>query len=203
MQKLVIFLCFIVAVGISNSYSQDTLILLNGDVRVGHITHSDSISVTFTYKKHKKSKVRTLSTELIFSIQKEHTPSQIIYVQNGSLNHQLSVPDMQVYLFGIQDANSQFKSPLVFWGGVVFNAGVGYLLYDNFWVAAGPLAYTVSIGTSKIKIQPSLHRSVSVTSNPYYQEGYLKIARSKKVYKALTGSLFGLIIGMTTGYATN
>ena len=191
------------SIGASTSYGQDTLILLNGDIRVGRITHSDSVSVTYTYQKRKKTKTRTLSTELIFSTKKGNNPAQIIYEQNGGFNHQLSVSDMEVYLFGMHDAKSQYKAPWTFWGGVAFNAGVGYLLYDNFWAAAGPLTYTVGIGVSKIKTQPSAQRSVSVTSNPFYQEGYLKIARSKKVYNALTGSLLGLIIGMTTGYATN
>lgn len=203
MRNLIVFLCLILSVGTSISYGQDTLVLLNGDIRNGHITHYDSVSVTYDFQKRKKTNTRTLSSEIIFSIKKENSPVQIIYTQNGSFNHQLSVPDMEVYLFGIQDAKLQYKAPWAFWGGVAFNAGVGYLLYDNFWAAAGPLMYSVGIGISKIKMHPSAHRSVQITSNPFYQEGYLKIARSKKVYNALSGSLFGLIIGMSAGYATN
>ena len=198
-----ILLIFLLITGVQFSFSQDTLVLLNGDVRVGKITHSDSLSVMYNYQKGKKSKTRTLSTEIIYSIKIGLNPVQIIYTQGSDYTHQLSVLEMGYYLYGIQDAKSFYRTPWTFWGGVVFNAGVGYLLYDNFLAATGPLAYTVGAGISKVKIKPAINRPVEIMRNSNYQEGYLKVARSKKVYDALTGSLAGLLIGITVGHATN
>ena len=188
---------------VSIVHSQDTLVLLNGDIRAGKVTHFDSLSVTYTFLKKKKTKTRAFSTEIIYSIQQGKNPVQVIYEQGSDYAHLLSVVDMGNYLYGIQDAKEFYKSPWVFWGGVVFNAGVGYLLYENFASAAGPLIYTVGMGASKINNHPNVKRPFEITRTTYYQEGYLKVARSKKIYKALTGSLAGLLIGITIGHATN
>ena len=202
--KLLVGFMFIFSVLYADTLmAQDTLVLLNGEIRTGKIINIDSSSVTYSFVKRKKVKTRTLSNELIYSISTSQFSDSIIYRQNGTYDHKMSVVEKKRYLLGMQDAKSQYKSPWSFVGGVVFNAGVGYLLYDNFWAAVGPIAYTAGAGITEVKIKPAASRPQEITSNPLYQEGYLKIAKSKKLYRSITGSLLGLLIGIGIGNATH
>lgn len=202
MRYFSLFFVFFLVVSLKSATAQDTLTLLNGDIRLANVLSSDSSSVTYTYLKRKKEKTRTLSNELIFSISYQ-TGSDTILYQQGESNHELSESNMQLYLLGMHDAKTLYKAPWVFVGGIVFNAGVGYLLYDNFWAASGPILYTAGTSFTKVKITTHSNRATEIMSNPLYQQGFLKVAKSKKVYNALTGSLVGLVVGITIGHATN
>ena len=87
--------------------------------------------------------------------------------------------------------------------GVVIGVGLGYLLRDGFYVAGVPLVYTIGSGISKIDIKNINQRNSSILSHPAYQEGYIKVARSKKAFYALASSLVGTVIGISIGRSTD
>jgi len=184
-------------------FCQDTIFFLNGDVRPCEILHVDSISTTYSYPKKKKIKQREISTTLIYRIYYKDGMSDTLYSAKAEGLLYVTTKEKGLNLLGMYDAKRFYKNPLVTVGGVIFNFGMGFLFYDQMLVATGPLAYTAIFSVTPINFKGSENRENTIASNPHYQEGYLKIARNKRVFNALSGSLLGLIIGITVGNAAN
>jgi hypothetical protein len=181
---------------------QDTITLLSGKVINVEILDTDSFAISYNYKKKNKTKQKTIAADLVFDIAYQNGTIDTIYKRDPSIDQYLTVEEMQFFIWGEQDALKYYKATLTTVFGVAFGAGFGYLLHDGFYVAGVPLVYTVGAGVSKITIRNGEYRSSTILSNPAYQEGYIKVARSKKAFNALASSTLGTLIGVLVGNAT-
>tara|TARA_R110002050_G_scaffold149463_1_gene276119 strand:- start:172344 stop:172955 length:612 start_codon:yes stop_codon:yes gene_type:complete len=183
--------------------AQDTITLLDGKVLEVEVVNSDSTAVTYNLKKRNKTIQKTISSELIFMIQYAQQKTDTIYFLSENNDHYLSVHEMQLFIYGEQDAKKYYKPTLTTVFGVAFGATFGYILRDGFYVASVPLVYTVAAGVSTVKVKFNDERNTQIMSHPAYQEGYIKVARSKKAFNALGSSLVGTVLGIFIGNATN
>jgi hypothetical protein len=181
---------------------QDTIYFLNGDIRLGKIIHSDSITFSYSYIQKKKVKERTISQDLVFSIHFESGKRKIIYT-DSTTEYTETVEEMQLRLWGMHDANEHYRATWITVGGVVSQAVVGYFLYDSFFAGVGPLAYTLGVSLSATRPPQQQYRTEEIQANPHYQNGYMEVAKSKKIYGALAGSIIGLTVGILAGNAAN
>jgi hypothetical protein len=183
--------------------AQDTINLLNGKVIYVEVLNSDSTVITYNYTKGKKVKTKSISTELIFTVQYAKGYTDTLYFINPENDLHLTVPEMQLFIYGEQDAKAHFKAPVTAILGLAFGTTFGYLLRDGFYVAAVPLVYTVGAGISPVNVKSRGNRSPETMSTQAYQEGYIKVARSKKAFNALASSVVGTLTGILIGNATN
>ena len=180
--------------------AQDQITLLNGKVTTGEIINLDSIYITYNYQKKKKVIQKSIPADLVFMVQYEEGNTDTIYYKNPENDEYLSVQEMELFIMGEQDAYTYHKSTITAVFGVLFGAGGGYLLQESIAVAAVPLIYTVAAGVSKVSTKRVSGRSSEILSHPAYQEGYIKVARSKKAFTALGSSLVGTVIGFGLAY---
>lgn len=191
------------------SFSQgipDTLILLNGKAilgtligdRDGYIEY-----IPFKPKSKKKQKSKGISPMSVFAIYHGDGTQEIIYEQDKENDFYLTEREMQLFIYGEQDARNYYKTHWVAVIGVAFGFTAGYIFYDDFYVVAAPFLYAVGAGVTKIKVGKGVPRDSEITREPAYQEGFLKIARSKKVFSALAGVLAGTVGGIAVGQLTH
>jgi hypothetical protein len=202
--KLFSLLFFSIGILLSyNVHGQDTITLLDGKTIIAKVINSDSISVSYDLTKKKKTKAKTISSEMVFDIHYENGKIDTLYIKNPDLDHYLSPIDMHLFILGEQDAKSDYHPRMTAVYGIVVGIGLGYLLRDGFYVAGVPLIYTIGAGISKIDIKNIKQRNLSILSHPAYQEGYIKVARSKKAFYALASSLVGTVIGVSIGKSSD
>ena len=181
---------------------QDTIFFLNGDIRLGKVTLSDSETFSYSYMRKSKVKERTISLSLVYSIHFENGEKQIFYTDSTTA-FQLSSEEMQHRLWGMHDANEHYRTTWITIGGIVSQAVIGFFLYDSFYSGIGPLAYTAGVSISNTQMPKESYREPKIMADIHYQEGYMEVAKSKKVYSALAGSIIGLTVGIIAGNAAN
>lgn len=186
------------------AYGQHTITLLNGktlDAKI--IATTDSVVLVEIVKKRGKIYPKEISNELVYAIAYDSNHIDTIYRPIPELDLHLTVEEMGHFILGEQDAKKYYKTPITSIIGAGFGAGLGYALHDGFWVAAIPLVYTVGAGLTPIRIKVAPGRSSTITQSAAYQEGYLKVARTKKGFNALLSSVIGTFAGALIGHANN
>lgn len=118
------------------SFSQDTLTLLNGKIKLSEI---QSVDFDFVYFKEIKkdgglSKIKKKKLEYVFSINKPDT-SFYVYKKDSLLDNHWSNEEMKYYLEGRRQARKHFKSykTLLIGAGV----GTGLAFYSLFPIRYG------------------------------------------------------------------
>lgn len=201
MRYIIILLSFFI-IGISGN-AQDTITFLNGRVITGKVITTDSTYTVINFKKKRKVIEKAYANELIFCIQSDSGLADTIYTPDNEYDLYLSKKDMGLFILGEQDAKAYYKTPLTSILGVAVSGSLGYALHDGFWVAAVPLVYTIGAGLTPARIKAPDHRSLDVLQSSAYQEGYLKVARTKKGFNALLSSVIGTFAGALIGHANN
>lgn len=203
MKQITIILIIAFSFANQSLIAQDTLTFLNGKAIYGLVMEVDSFMVTYQISKNKKTKTKSVSTELLFDIKYQDGKIDTLYSTNPHIGNYLTPLQMHHFILGEQDASEYYRSRLTAIIGVAFGVSFGYLLHDGFWVASVPLVYSVGAGITKVKIKNIANRDIAILRTAAYQEGYIKVARSKKAFSALVGSLVGTVIGIGVGYATD
>ena len=197
----------LVQYGAANAGVPDTLLLMNGKEIVVNRTRVDGDLVA--YEKIKKSgkikKPNYVGLELVYSIRYANGTDTVLYSENNPLYQDAgySAEEMYYFIKGQQDAREYHKTGLIFTGGVIFGGVGGYFLYDQIVVATVPFAYTVGIGISVPKMNEVEGENMLLQRNEAYQMGFIKAARSKRVFAALAGSLIGSVAAVTGGFLAN
>lgn len=177
--------------------AQDTLTFLNGKIAIGKVTDSNVLITKIDIqKKNKKTKIKSFESSEIFTVHYSGGEIDTLYEMNEEKEYLLTPLEMQYFIYGEQDARQHFHPKFTAIGGVLFGGVLGYFLHDGAFVAAVPLVYTVASGVSTVKIKDANFRPSSIVAEPAYQEGYIKIARTKKAFRALAGSAVGTFLGV-------
>ena len=158
----------------------------------------------FIFELTKKSgnvKVCNIHKNDVFSIKKEGGEEVILYAQDEFLGDIYSVDEMRFYLAGEHDARENFDAWPTFIVGFVVCGTAGFLGQDGVITALGPpLIYTLAQLIPKIKIRESTMSSPNYKYNDIYADGYEPPARTRKLFRAMQGSLGGSTAGILTWF---
>ncbi len=196
------FLLIVLSFAISIScYSQDTITFLNGKTANVKVDSIASDLVYFELVKKKKTKKRIVEAESVFSIKYKDGRDTILYKQDKSRPDSFTEEEMQLYIYGVQDARKGYKNPLTTIISGAAGLGLGYALSDEFLVVTVPFAASVVAGTTGVRYKKNSVRDEKFRKSEAYQEGYFRTARSRKVFNALKGSVLGTLTGVLIGNA--
>ena len=191
-------------------HAQDQLILINGSVQKGKILSRDEAGVRMQYQKRKKTKEFVFENRRIFSVTQGGT-EEIVYKQDTTVGDYFTVEEMKHFILGEQDAEANFDAKWIrrigFLGGfslVTLTAqnpdesgafdqepgGLAPILYV--------IAYTAVVGSPRVKINLKNVSDPALLSHEEYVLGYERVARSKKVFGGLLGSVAGVVTGFVT-----
>ena len=145
-------------------------------------------------------KKKMIDKEDVFQISYLKTSSQNnkivqVYQQDSLEENYLSIPEMNEYLAGRQQAYKNYKSFKYAALGFVGGLGSGYL--GPFWGFLPVSVYTGVSGLWSIKTFYKADHPEDFNS-PFFTEGYRQVTYSKQVKNSAIGSLAGLAISIAT-----
>ncbi len=207
MKSTVFLLVFagLFAAGSKAQQAPDTILLLTGKYILGEVKgERDGFIeyIPYSEKPKKKTRSKGIAPLNVFAIYFANGNDSIVYQQDEANDLYLTREEMQLFIYGQQDAREHYKT--IWWGvagGAIGLAG-GYFFYNKFYVVAVPAAYIAVSALTRIKVSKGV-RSVDLSKEPAYQEGYLKVARNKKVVSATIGVVAGTAAGMGLGFIVN
>jgi hypothetical protein len=132
----------------------------------------------------------------VFSITYANGKESVIYKRDSINDEEFSEQEMRYFIKGEQDAKNGYKAPVAFIGGVVAGFAGGMMV--NLLSPIVPGVYCAIVGSQWIRIKRTSVSDPELLNQKTYLMGYEKIARSRRVQKALLGGLVGLIGGIAT-----
>jgi len=205
---------------------QDSIVLLNGKVYRGTFNSVENDLLFYTGKEKKKDGLLVeISTERIFSYSVNGTET-VLYVHDELKGDYLTVDEVRFTTLGSYDARKTFKPRFVFWSSMALGLGVSIVdtyysqvSYDKFlkenaglppsnskvgFFGTGPslmpvfvpliLSATWGLPTFKIKSHQILQKDLY--GNEFYYRGYHRIAKQKRIFAAVKGSVIGIGLGI-------
>jgi hypothetical protein len=209
MMKLKIFAMLAVFLAFSAGLSaQDKALLLNGTVVEGKITGNDDAYLTMEIEK-KSGKLKSFELEKyrVYSYTQCNAEPKTIYKQDSLMGNFLSEEEMQYFIYGQQDADRAFNSRGAIAVGFVTGVAVVGLTTDGFKSDPGilPLATPFLVvgyyGMRKVKIKMETVSNPEYLSHEAYIDGYVRVARKKRVFAGLKGSIAGVVGGFIAAIA--
>lgn len=223
MMKTYLILPVLLFVATLNATAQnDSILFLSGKVFKGTIGPVENGSLQITYdKKNGKPKTDFVEPYRVFSFVKEGKET-VMYVQDEFKGDFLDVSQARAATYGSYDARFTFKPRLAFWSSLTI--GFASTIFDTyltekeandpgllepktpgffktdpsvFSFLAPPIMLGVwAIPNTRVKYDKILHHSYH--GDPDYYRGYNRIARQKRMFAALKGSVIGISAGLLT-----
>lgn len=176
--------------------AQDQVTLISGATVDGKVTTvSDSI-VSYTVQKKSKVKERSMDAYRVFSIRYADGSNVIVYEQDTATGNYFSQDEMQLFVFGEQDARKNYRGGKMFALGALYGIAGGLALPESFLVVLVPASATILAMVPRVKIKPSMARNSALLSEPAYVMGFERTARGKKIQNVLKGSVVGTILAV-------
>lgn len=177
-----------------NSYSQDTINLLNGNQIIAKSIFYEPASSMLKYDVIKKNKVKQKIIDRIdiYSIRFSDNTEKIFYYPDSIIGYTLSQSDMYDFILGEREAIKNYKNPNITIGGF-FTGGIA-VSFMRFWGVISPVVYATPIATINTKIKLSDQTNPSYLNNQNFVNGYKNVVTKKR----LKNALFGSIAGVTT-----
>ncbi len=184
---------------LSKPFSQDTLLLMNGQELLCKIkSDTSTVIVMEVTKKNGKVRLREIHKSDVFSMTKQDSTEHILYTQNEMFGDIFTEEEMRFYLAGEGDARANFKAKHIFIIGLLACGAIAYWGGDGYVTAmAPPLIYTVAQLVGKIKIRESNISDPRYKYNDFYAYGFEPPARSRKLIRATEGGFLGSALGVT------
>ena len=192
--KLKIIAAFILLFGI-NYYTnaQGTIQMISGKmIKVDYYSVGD---LFVSYKKQGDTRGNTKDVDRydVFSIIKDDSSEQIIYVPADSLDY--TVDEARQYIKGEQAAHLYYKKP----GNGISAAAVGLgSSILSFYALPVPMIYAIALGRFNPKMDqlPSDFDPQLAAAEPF-KFGYQKAARNIKIQQSLKWGYISLGVGLT------
>ncbi|MFA6924607.1 MAG: hypothetical protein WC223_10180 [Bacteroidales bacterium] len=195
--KIILF--FISLFFIQRTFSQDTILLLNGKQIQCKAAYVNETSVVY-HKLHKNEKIKQINKEKVYSITDSLGKKKIIYDKDTTNGFYLTKEQMLIFIKGEQYAAKECK----LFSSFVLSFAVGglsaYVLkfYGVPMVALTPIVFG-AIQTKSYESNPNK----KLVNNEFFIEGYQTKARYKKIKSSLIGGIIGftsvaIIIDFTT-----
>lgn len=191
--------------GIGQVQAQDVILLQNGAEVKGKITADQGAMYTVDVI-NDRGKTKSLEIEKyrIFSVVKEGQDELVLYKQDSLLGNFYSVEEMRYFIYGQQDAQKAYSHRGAFIAGFVLGLGTVALTSGGFQDDPGlvplvtPFVCVIYYGSRKVKIRMEYVSDPEYLSHETYINGYVRIARKKRVFGALKGSVGGISAGIVT-----
>lgn len=183
--------------------AQDEIVLLNGKVLEGKITKQDDAYLTMQYA-NKRDKMKTYDIEKyrMFSFTEAGKGEKVIYYQDSLLGNFLSVEEMRYFIQGQQDADRAYNSKGAFVAGFVLGLGAVAATSGGFQNDPGiipltaPFVCILFYGSKKVKIKMESVSDPELLSHESYIQGYVRVARKKRIFGSVKGSIGGILGGI-------
>ncbi|NEQ49466.1 MAG: hypothetical protein F6K11_04930 [Leptolyngbya sp. SIO3F4] len=202
LHRFLLFVLFLSAGNPAVVRAQDTLTFLNGkQVVCASVQVLQDVVVAEVIRK-RNTKTRPYAAAMVFSIAYADGSDTVLYRPDVS-EDAWNTEEMRLFITGQQDARATYKTYA--WGiaGFALGSGIGFLAYDQFYVLAVPVAYTVVAGLGEPKPPGGRLDTDSRFQQPAYWAGYMRVARNKKLFTALKTSVLGIALGVTIGNLSN
>ncbi|NOQ74704.1 MAG: hypothetical protein GQ574_22010 [Crocinitomix sp.] len=216
-------LMVLVSFGAMAQGEQDSIILLNGRVFLGPVTSVENGILKYQ-ETTKKGETFTgeFATYRVFSYTQKGTET-ILYKQDEASDNYLSVDEARNATLGSYDARQTFKPRFVFWSS--FALGYGMSLFDTYLGQASidhddyigpftepglfksrptfapifvPLVLSAAWTFPSFKVREKQMIQTHLLNDESYYRGYHRVARQKRIFSALKGSLIGIGAGLVT-----
>lgn len=189
---IILVLVFLIILA-KNSYSQDTIILINGKSEVGSIKEVNQNHKLIFYevagKKGPKYKVVEFSE--VYMINYQFGTKLNIYKQDSSKGYNLSFYEVGKFIEGEQFAMKNYKAPWVTVGGAVAGAFIpalgGPLLY-GLGASIGYIGAFAFIKPSKKKYED---KNPDLFKDKAFKNGFVTQARKKRIMNSIYGTVIG------------
>jgi len=199
-KKLPIFFAFVILSGVLFAQSNQSILLMTGNVLEGNVTGQDTLYLYYDLvKKSGKTKAKKLDLERVFSINGPNGEEKVIYYMDTVVGNYFTIDEMRFYIQGEQDASKYYRANWTIAAGLPITAGLGFVLSGTVFSFAVPFVYLVSTGISAYKINKNKISSSHLVTEPAYVLGYERTARNKRLFKSLFAGLVGTAIGFTLG----
>lgn len=187
-----------------NGYCQGEIIFNSGKtVRFNNVSIEDGKVRGDFYKKKRKGEKKInkdFPVENVFAINHDNKEQwEIIYVQDTSNVYDLNVEDMEFYVLGEQEALLNHKTELIQIVGFAGGAALGYFLYSSVAIIATPIIYTGIVLIPKVRIKREKLKDENLLEKQAFIEGYVSVAKTKKVKSALISNASGILAGAIVG----
>lgn len=186
--KQVIFILSSVFFAIS-AQAQDEIWLLNGQKKEVSSLEFSEDNLLIRYQ-NEKGKIKLLSTKELFSATPEGDREYIFYKPTD----EMSIENMKEYMAGEVDASNNYKAKDEFFSALGFGI-VSPFMFQGYSVLTS-FAYSLTLGQTK-PVSSSLDFK---NNSSYYQNGYNRVVRKKRLINSLIGGGVGLLVGFTSVY---
>ncbi len=204
-----------------NGYTQtfnDSVMLLNGKTFKGQFVKEKEDFLTFNLDTKKGNEEINIANYRIFSYT-ENELEKVMYKYDSLSDNFLTVNQSRNFTIGSYDARQTIKPRTIFYSCMA--ASYGYSLYDTYLTKSAadknevieglkpgffgrrpsivpialPLVFTVSFGLPNLKIKGKniLHKGLK--DDAYYYHGFNSVAKQKRAFSALKGSVIGVALG--------
>ena len=199
-KKLPIFFAFVILSGVLFAQSNQSILLMTGNVLEGNVTSQDTLYLYYDLvKKSGKTKAKKLDLERVFSINGPNGEEKVIYYMDTVVGNYFTIDEMRFYIQVEQDASKYYRANWTIAAGLPITAGLGFVLSGTVFSFAVPFVYLVSTGIPAYKINKNKISSSHLVTEPAYVLGYERTARNKRLFKSLFAGLVGTAIGFTLG----
>jgi hypothetical protein len=183
-------------------FSQDKILLMNGQELECNITDDSGISVYYEVaKRNGKVKKKEAHKSDIFSLTKKDSSEHVFYARDTFLGDEYTIQEMRIFLAGEQDARAGYNARPTAIVGFFLGAAAPILTQGSLIGSfLAPLAYPVIMIFPTIKIRAENISNMNHQYNDIYAIGYEGVARSKKIISALGGSALGTVVGIIIYY---
>lgn len=185
--------------------AQETIWLLNGEKITASKYSIDSENRMFYYQ-NLKGKTKDIELDFIFSTVDSLGNEVVIYTpdtvdEEGSFLY--SEKEMRQYIEGAIEARKNYKGLIAFGTGFLTGVAAPFIpappfVNALFLVPVYPAVNTTIIGATNPSEEKFFEKYPNQQENIPFKEGYLDIAREKRVRKSIYGGLSGILIGITT-----
>lgn len=196
--------------------NKDTILLMNGKTIPCTLLETDDFVTEYLYaKKNGKVKSSYADNLNIFELQRHNQKDTVIYFQDTLLGRDYSISEMRHYAYGAKDARNNYKTHWYFVGGAALgftsvfldtyrfpgeaaNNGVSpgpFKTSPSVFPVVVPFAYTLSVGLPKTRLKKKHVTYYDLKDDEFYQRGFEKIARQKRIFSALESTLSGMALG--------
>ncbi len=220
-----LFLFFFTVILNNVSVGQDTINLMNGKTLVVKDLMFEDPKLSFSgiYSQKKvKLKQGTIEFYRTFSVTDAKGVETVLYRQDSALGEYRSETEMRYFVYGEQHAHTHYKP--MWAAGIAGGVSLAISLFDTYnpkqvitvlgdTIPSGmlrsepsiihvlvPFVVTSLIGLPKVRLRLSEVKDRALVNDENFLTGYARIARQKKLFHALGGSLAGVATGLFTYY---
>lgn len=210
-----LFVC-VLANAQNDTTNCDTILLQNGKKIGCSIIKTDNFVTEYKYTKRSGRVKQTYANNPgIFSLQYNNQEDRVLYNKDTLFGNQLSIKQMRKYVYGAADARKNYNTHWYFAGGAVLGFSSVFLdtyLYPkeaaqgnsesgpfrtspSVFPIIAPIVYTVAIALPKTRLRKKHVDHLRLKNNEFYQGGFEKIARQKRIFTGLGSTAAGMALG--------